>query len=212
MKKITPLFLFFLVIIGCQKKSDTIDFESEVKWKSFKIVNSETEQDIEFTDTKSISYGLISIEQDYRIEKISDSLARIFFGDNSALLKASSSNEYDYIILGETYNDTLLLKQNKNQLDKGSYNGTWIESPNLSYTIKDGSIVMYLNDSIQKTSDVSFDLTNKYLKFDLKHSDNKIEYIWKVENIQNDSILISKGYKTDEGWSTVYDKVLIKKR
>lgn len=157
------------------KKQDVIDFESELKWKSFKVVNAEIDVDIEFTDSIYTSYGLILVENNYRIEKVSDYSTRLFFVENSTIIKASDSTNSDFVVIGENINDTLYLKKNKTKYDLNTFQGTWIENPKLSYTINGLTIEMNQNDSIHKESELSFDLTNRYLKFNLKHSENKLE-------------------------------------
>lgn len=212
MNKIITIAFFGFIILSCQKKQNIIDFESELKWKSFKVVNSGIDEDMEFTDSIYRNYGFMLIENNYRIEKISDYSARLFVGDNSSIIKASDSAYSDFVVIGENISDTLHLKQNKTKNDLNLFQGTWVENSKLSYTIKDLSIEMNQNDSVNKESELSFDLTNRYLKFKLKHSENKLEYMWKIESIKKDSLFLSKSYKTDTGWSTIYNKILIKKR
>ena len=209
MNKIIIVVFFGLIIVGCQKRQDIIDFESELKWKSFKVINSEI--DMEFTDSLYISYGLIQVENIYRIEKLSYDSARLYLGKDSTIIKASNSDYSDFIIIGENINDTLYLKLNSKKNDLNNLYGTWFENSKLSYTINDKIIQMNQNDSIYRESELSFDLLNKYLKFNLKHSENKLEYLWKIEKVDNDSMHISKNFKTDSGWSTVNNKTLIKK-
>ena len=173
-------------------------------------MNSGIDEDMEFTDSRFISYGLILVENNYKIEKLSDDSARLYLGADSTIIKASDSKDSDFIVIGENINDTLYLKLNKTKNNLNTYQGTWVENPKLSYTINDKTIEMNQYDSIHRQSELSFDLTNKYLKFNLKHSENELEYLWKIEKIENDSMLISKSYKTDTGWSTVNNKTLIK--
>lgn len=214
MKTIKSILILLLIstIISCQKKHNIIDFKKELTGKSFKIVNPDFDTDIEFSDSRYVIYGLKLTVDYFRIERINDSVSRLFFGNQPAIIKASNSENHNYTIIGEKQKDTIYIKRNKIRFELKNIIGTWVENPDLNYTIDNNSIVMNLKDSIHPKSELNFDKTNKHLTFSINHSKNRVESLWKILKIKNDTLLIDKSYKTDKGWTTVNNKTLIKIR
>jgi hypothetical protein len=214
MKTTKSILILILIstIISCQKKQNTIDFKKELTGKSFKIVNSSFDKDIEFLDSVYMIYGLKLTVDKYRIERKNDSTSKLFMGNYSAIIQSSNSENYNYIIIEDKEKDTLLLKRNKKKYELNDIIGTWVENTELNYTINKNDILMNIKDSINRKSELNFDKTNKYLTFSLNHSKNRKEYLWKILKIGNDTLFVDKSYKTDKGWSTVNNKILTKIR
>jgi hypothetical protein len=212
MKKINFLFFFISIIYGCEENQKAIDFKKNLNGKTFNIANSIIEQDIEFYDSTVVTYTLKLFESKYRIEKINDSTGKIFFGDEPAQIKASNSNDYDFIIIGERLKDTLILKETGVLYNIQDIIGYWEEAPNQYYKIYQESITKELNDSIVEESKLRFDASNKYLNFTLPESSHRTESLWKILKIKNDTLFIDKGFKTKDGWTKINNIKLIKKR
>ncbi|MGS2727551.1 hypothetical protein ACU8DI_13150 [Psychroserpens sp. BH13MA-6] len=212
MKKLTFLFFFIFIICGCEENHKVIDFKKSLNGKTFNIANSIIDQDIEFYDSTVITYTLKLFENKYHIEKINDSTSKIFFGNEPAQIKSSSSNDYDFIIIGEKLKDTIILKETGVLYNKQDIIGYWEETPNQYYKINNQSITKELNDSIVERSKLRFDASNKYLNFTLPQSSDRTESLWKILKIKNDTLFIDKGFKTKDGWTTFNNIKLIKKR
>ncbi|WP_298427925.1 hypothetical protein [uncultured Kordia sp.] len=214
MKTTKSILILILIstIISCQKKQNTIDFNKELTGKSFKIVNSSFDKDIEFLDSIYIIYGLKLTVDKYRIERKNDSISRLFMGNYSAIIQSSNSETYNYIIIEDKQKDTLLLKRNKKKYELNDIIGNWVENTELNYTINKNDILMNIKDSINQKSELNFDKTNKYLTFSLNHSKNRKEYLWKILKIGNDTLFVDKSYKTDKGSTIINNKILTKIR
>ncbi len=214
MKKIYFLIFIFFTILSCKENRKTIDFKKYLNGKTFKINNSSNfEQDIEFYDSTAITYSLILFDNQYRIKNINDTIGKIFFGDEPALIKLSNTNEYDLVIIGGKLNDTMLLKEIEVKFDKKDIIGYWKETTaNQYYKINLQSITKELNDSLEVKSKLRFDASNKYLNFKLPQNSKSTEVLWKILKIKNDTLFIDKSYKTKDGWSTLNNIKMIKKR
>jgi hypothetical protein len=212
MKKIYFLIFIFFTILSCKENRKTIDFKKYLNGKTFNVNNSSNfEQDIEFYDSTAITYSLRLFESKYRIKNVNDSIGKIFFGNEPALIKLSNSNDYDFIITGERLKDTLLLKEIGVKYDKKDIAGYWKETSNQYYKINLQSITKELNDSIVKESKLRFDASNKYLNFKLPENSERTELLWKILKIENDTLFIDKSFKTKDGWTTLNNIKLIKK-